>query len=121
MAVAAHPELLHERAGLIELEQPRLAAARFDEDVPLRVGGHAHGFAHVQAGRQLEEIRDDLKRDFRGRSLGFSRGAAPLGQHQRRAHSDAKREANGETSHGILLFLTDGMRGTIQYPHGIVT
>ena len=55
-AVAAAAELLDEGAGLIELEQARLAAARVDEHVPLRIGGHAHALAHVQPAGSFKKF-----------------------------------------------------------------
>ena len=72
-AVEALADLPDERAVLIELEQPRVAAARVDEDVPLGIGRDADAFAQVQIGRQLEEVRHRLVRDL-GRG-GFRLGA----------------------------------------------
>jgi hypothetical protein len=55
-AVHALADLAKVSAVLIELEQPRVAAARVDEHVPLRVGGDADAFAEVEIRRQLEEV-----------------------------------------------------------------
>ena len=63
-AVVAFADLAHVCAVLIELEQPRVGAARVDEDMPFGIGRHADGFAHVHTGRHLQE-RANVGRDFR--------------------------------------------------------
>src|SRR6187399_1493847 len=55
-AVETLADLADEGALLIELEQPRVAAAREDEDVALRIARHADPLAEVEVGRQLEEV-----------------------------------------------------------------
>ena len=94
-AVAAGAELLDEGAVLIELEQTRLAAAREDEHVALRVGGDAGALTHVEAGRQLEEVRDRLERNFRCRRLRFRwTRVTALRQHRRDVQQQAGRQQN---------------------------
>ena len=75
-AVTSRAEFLDERASLVELEQPRLAAPHEHEDVPLRIGGDAGAFAHVEASRELEEIGNRVERDLgrRGLRLRLSEG-----------------------------------------------
>ena len=48
-AVTSGAEFLDERASLVELEEPRLAAPHVHEHVPLRIGGDAGAFTHVEA------------------------------------------------------------------------
>ena len=64
-AVQALADLAHERAVLIELEQPRVAAARVHEHVPLGVGRDADAFAEIQMRRQLEKVRHRVVRNLR--------------------------------------------------------
>jgi len=61
--VVPFPNLADEGAVLIELEQPRVGAARVDKDMPLGIGRDTDGFAQVHAGRELQE-RAYLMRDF---------------------------------------------------------
>ena len=77
-AVQALADLANERAVLIELEQSRVAAARVDEHVPLRVGRDADALAEIQIRRQLEEVRHRVVRNLRnvlglGLALGMER------------------------------------------------
>ncbi|MEJ2007682.1 MAG: hypothetical protein P8Z30_05910 [Acidobacteriota bacterium] len=53
----------------IKLQQTSLLAAVIDKDVALGIYGHARDFAQVHSLRQLEKIRDGLKRDFRNARL----------------------------------------------------
>src|SRR5262245_53925867 len=62
-AVKPLADLANERAVLVELEQPRVAAARVDEDVTLRVGGDADALTEVEIRGQLEEIWHRRVRD----------------------------------------------------------
>ena len=91
-AVQALADLAHEGAVLVELEQPRVAAARVHEHVSLRVGGDADAFAEIQVGRQLEEVGHRRVRDDRnvlrfGLGLGERR---PGGQQGDQANADAE-------------------------------
>ena len=83
-AVVALADLADVVAVLIELEQARVGAARVDKDVSLGVGRHAHGFAQIQAGGKLQEIRHRLVRDF-GHVLRFG-----LGLRERRAGNKSR-------------------------------
>jgi hypothetical protein len=58
-------DFANEHAVLIELEQPRLAASRVDEDVPLGIGCDADPFAEIRVRRQLEKIRHRVVGNFR--------------------------------------------------------
>jgi hypothetical protein len=56
-AIEALADLAHEGAGAIELEQPRVRAARVHEHMPLRIGRDADSLAEIQVRRKLEEVR----------------------------------------------------------------
>ena len=72
-AVEALADLADELAVLIELEEPRVAAAREDEDVSLRIPRDADAFAKIQIGRQRQEVRHRFVGDVGSR--GERRGA----------------------------------------------
>ena len=63
-AVIALADFLDEVAVLVELPQPRVGAAVVDEDVALRIGRDADGFAEILAGRHLQEVRHRRVVDF---------------------------------------------------------
>ena len=75
--VEALADLAEELAGLVEQQDLRRGGAvgrpagavraRKDGDVALRVDGDARRFAEVHVGRQLEEVRDRVERNFRHR------------------------------------------------------
>ena len=91
-AVDALADLADVGAVLIELEQPRVAAARVDEHVPLRVGGDADAFAEVEIRRQLEEVRhrgEGNLRDVLG--LGF-------GLREENSRAEARPHNRGQTT-----------------------
>ena len=56
-AVQPDAPFLDEVAVRIELEEPRVAAAVIDEDVPFRIRRDADALAEIKIGRQLEEVR----------------------------------------------------------------
>ena len=91
-AVEALADLADEVAVLVELEQARVAAARVDEDVALRIGGDADALAEIQVRRQLEEVRHRRERDL-GNVLGLGlrlreqHGLAELVSQRRRGQS----------------------------------
>ena len=62
-------ELPQLRGGVGEGRAVAAAAAMEDEDVALGVDRDARGLAHVEIGRQLEEIRHRVVGDQRGRRL----------------------------------------------------
>ena len=84
-AVDVLPELAHELAGLVELEQPRAAAieravvaerrvrmagARVDEDLALRIGADAGDLADVDVGRRLQQVGVGVERESPARRSG---------------------------------------------------
>ena len=100
------PELAHELAVLIELEQPRAAAIeravvaerrvgmagpRVDEDLALGVGADAADLADVDVGRRPEEIGVGVEREFRNRCLGDERSAERKDRrrHEGREHASS--------------------------------
>src|SRR6185503_98462 len=98
-AVAADAEFLDEGAALVELEQPRLAAAGVDVDVALRVGGDADALAHVETGRQLEEVGNRVERNFWRRWFRLGRSRHGLGGQRRGGEQQAGDNADDDTLH----------------------
>ncbi len=101
-AVTAGAEFLDERAGLIELEQARLAAAHVDEDVPFRVGRDARAFTHVEAGGQLEEVGHRLERNLRRRRLRLGGTGVGTGLRDHR-RGDEQKTGGQENSCGSIF------------------
>ncbi len=91
-AVEALADLADEGALLIELEQPRVAAAREDEDVALRVARHADALAEVEVRRQLQEVRHRLERDVGRRGVGGGARRHRLGRRRRGEHNGRSRQ-----------------------------
>ena len=99
-AVDVLPELAHELAVRIELEQPRSAAreravvaerrvgmagARVDEDLSLRIRADAADFADEDVGRRLQQIGVGVERDLRNCRLRDERSAE---REERRCHDE---------------------------------
>src|SRR5947207_14118693 len=94
--VAARAEFFDEGAGLVEFEQPRLAASCVHEHVPLRVGRDSDALPHVETRRQLEEVRNRIERNLRRRRFGLGGPGdvlcegAPAQQEQSRSDADTE-------------------------------
>ncbi len=109
--VGALADLPDELAGLVELQQPgsavrhrargaerdrRIAGARVEEDVALRIGRHAGRFPHVNGVGEPQQIGARLERNLGNRRLGDDPAAG--GERDRREH-----RLDG-SFHGVLLY-----------------
>ena len=98
-AVDVLSELAHELAGRVELEQPRavaierpvvaerrvrMAGARVDEDLSLRIRSDAADFADEDVVGRLQQVGIRIERDFRDRCLRDERRRRMPGRPPRR-------------------------------------